>query len=43
MSYILTYKKKEFYPLEPKIEDIDIIRTSTGDTPWVDEEQDHNL
>ena len=24
MSYILTYKKKEFYPLEPKIEDIDI-------------------
>ena len=26
-----------------KIEDIDIIRTSTGDTPWVDEEQDHNL
>ena len=24
MSYILTYKKKEFYPLEPRIEDIDI-------------------
>lgn len=24
MSYILTYKKKEFYPLNPKIEDIDI-------------------
>ena len=24
MSYILTYKKKEFYPLDPKIEDIDI-------------------
>lgn len=24
MSYILTYKKKEFYPLEPKSEDIDI-------------------
>ncbi len=24
MSYILTYKKKEFYPLEPQIEDIDI-------------------
>ena len=24
MSYILTYKKKEFYPLSPKIEDIDI-------------------
>ena len=24
MSYILTYTKKEFYPLEPKIEDIDI-------------------
>ena len=24
MSYILTYKRKEFYPLEPKIEDIDI-------------------
>lgn len=24
MSYILTYKKHEFYPLEPKIEDIDI-------------------
>ena len=25
MSYILTYTKKEFYPLEPKIQDIDII------------------
>ncbi len=25
MSYILTYQKKEFYPLNPKIEDIDII------------------
>lgn len=25
MSYILTYKKIEFYPLEPKIEDIDIV------------------
>lgn len=25
MSYILTYTKKEFYPLDPKIEDIDII------------------
>lgn len=24
MSYILTYKKIEFYPLNPKIEDIDI-------------------
>ena len=24
MSYILTYKKKEFYPLNPNIEDIDI-------------------
>ncbi len=24
MSYILTYKRKEFYPLEPKAEDIDI-------------------
>ncbi len=24
MSYILTYKKKEFYPLAPKTEDIDI-------------------
>ena len=24
MSYILTYKKLEFYPLDPKIEDIDI-------------------
>ena len=24
MSYILTYKKIEFYPLEPRIEDIDI-------------------
>ena len=24
MSYILTYKKKEFYPLSPKAEDIDI-------------------
>lgn len=24
MSYILTYKKKEFYPLEPRVEDIDI-------------------
>ncbi len=24
MSYILTYKKKEFYPLTPKTEDIDI-------------------
>ena len=24
MSYILTYKKKEFYPLEPRIEDIDV-------------------
>lgn len=24
MSYILTYKKIEFYPLEPKVEDIDI-------------------
>lgn len=24
MSYILTYKRKEFYPLEPKVEDIDI-------------------
>ena len=24
MSYILTYKKREFYPLEPKIQDIDI-------------------
>ena len=24
MSYILTYRKIEFYPLEPKIEDIDI-------------------
>ena len=24
MSYILTYKKKEFYPLSPKTEDIDI-------------------
>ncbi len=24
MSYILTYKKKEFYPLEPKAQDIDI-------------------
>ena len=24
MSYILTYKKKEFYPLTPKVEDIDI-------------------
>lgn len=24
MSYILTYKKKEFYPLEPRTEDIDI-------------------
>lgn len=24
MSYILTYKRKEFYPLDPKIEDIDI-------------------
>ena len=24
MSYILTYKKKEFYPLDPKTEDIDI-------------------
>lgn len=24
MSYILTYKKIEFYPLDPKIEDIDI-------------------
>ena len=25
MSYILTYRKIEFYPLEPKIEDIDIV------------------
>lgn len=25
MSYILTYRKKEFYPLEPKIQDIDIV------------------
>lgn len=25
MSYILTYTKKEFYPLDPKIEDIDIV------------------
>jgi hypothetical protein len=25
MSYILTYQKKEFYPLDPKIEDIDIV------------------
>ena len=24
MSYILTYKKIEFYPLEPRVEDIDI-------------------
>ena len=24
MGYILTYKKHEFYPLDPKIEDIDI-------------------
>ena len=24
MSYILTYKKIEFYPLDPKVEDIDI-------------------
>lgn len=24
MSYILTYKKKEFYPLEPRVQDIDI-------------------
>ena len=24
MSYILTYTKKEFYPLDPRIEDIDI-------------------
>ena len=24
MSYILTYKRKEFYPLDPKTEDIDI-------------------
>lgn len=24
MSYILTYTKKEFYPLEPQIEDIDV-------------------
>ena len=24
MSYILTYKKKEFYPLDPRIDDIDI-------------------
>lgn len=24
MSYILTFKKKEFYPLDPNIEDIDI-------------------
>ena len=24
MSYILTYKKIEFYPLDPKTEDIDI-------------------
>ena len=24
MSYILTYKKVEFYPLEPKTEDIDV-------------------
>ena len=25
MSYILTYQKKEFFPLDPKIEDIDIV------------------
>ena len=25
MSYILTYRKKEFYPLKPKSEDIDIV------------------
>ncbi|MBO5715017.1 MAG: phosphohydrolase [Clostridia bacterium] len=25
MSYILTYQKKEFYPLNPKTEDIDIV------------------
>lgn len=25
MSYILTYRKKEFYPLEPRSEDIDIV------------------
>jgi 5'-deoxynucleotidase YfbR-like HD superfamily hydrolase len=25
MSYILTYQKKEFYPLDPRIEDIDIV------------------
>lgn len=25
MSYILTYRKKEFYPLDPKIEDLDIV------------------
>ncbi len=26
-----------------RINDLDIIRTSTGDTPWVDLEQDQNI